>query len=141
MVLRDNPTSTSGNDVATWYGQAHQWFFLVPYIILISAESTVPELFILLLSTPFNLITLPNQKYNITALGIILFSETWYDFQILLVTVDSFWNTRRRLYYYEKSRKKQLAMLYTTISHSLLGYQSHLCRGYQCSIDFQTWEK
>ena len=83
--------------VATWSGQVRQCFFGLPYIILIFAESTVLALFITLCSPPINLITPANRKENIPALIIIILGETWHYCQILLVSVDSSWNTRRRL--------------------------------------------
>ena len=89
---------TLGNAVSTWSGQVHPFFCGVPYIILISAEYTVPELFIPRLSPHINLITLPNRMENITDLIIIILSETWHYFQILLVVVDISWNTIRGFY-------------------------------------------
>ena len=99
LVLRENITSASGNAVATWSGQMHKWFCEVTYIILISAESTAPTLFIPLFSPPIILITITKWKKNITALIIIILSDTWNDFHILLVVVDSSWNTRIWLWY------------------------------------------
>ena len=119
----------------------HQWFCVVPYIILISSESTVPALFIPLFSHPINLVTLPNLKENITALMIIVLSDTWHDCHILLVAVDSSWNTRRGFCQYYKSRRKQMTVIYTIIIYSSLGDQSHLFCGYHCMIEWQTEAK
>ena len=94
LVLMNNLTSALSNSVANWSGQVHQWFCGVPYIILISVESTVPAIFIPLFSPPINLITLSNLKENITTLMIIILIYTWHYCHILLVAVDSSWNTR-----------------------------------------------
>ena len=95
LVLGENLTSALGDSVATWSVQVYRCFCGVPYIILISASSTVPALFIPLSSPHINLITLQSLKDNITALMIIILNETWHDCQILPVAVDISWNTRR----------------------------------------------
>ena len=92
---RDNITSASRNAVSAWSGQVNQCFCGVPYIILIYAESTVLEIFIPPFPPPINLITIPNLKEKITALVIIILSDTWHDFHILLIAVDISCNTRR----------------------------------------------
>ena len=94
LVLINNNKYALGNALATWSGQVHQCFYGVPYIILIYAEYTVPDIFIPLCSPPIKLITHPNRKENITALMSIIFIKTWHDCHILLVAVDISWKTR-----------------------------------------------
>ena len=70
------------------FHKVHQCFCRVPYIILISAGSTLPALFIPLCSPLINLITLPNIKDNIKSFISIILSENLHDCHILLFAVD-----------------------------------------------------